>query len=575
MDLEKEMHVVIKLPFRRPSDFVEPPPVVWTEDMEHQLWKHINQKHTDWNYIAEQFGIPTPYLVRHAAFMYETQLRGIQQQLRLSEAGKPTTISSSPPPVVSTSTSSSATYRSSGPSSQRQVRPVSSSSTSSQTYQQQRNLTVSKNAQDHHNEDTAFLLTTLTATRSGNTPSNDTTRGSTISQPSVHTSPISRHGDNRHLMATHIPIAPSSSNMDIEIPAMATAPPYQYQHLTHDDSMMLSAISNVSPRNKSNHNNNIVDNDSTEFASLTPRDVDSIGPGQQIQNYRNQPPDDIKTCLSHDTGTQQNVDLRMEGVGIPYYNTRDRDENHGEEGYDDSANFFDANGYARTSGGLENDYSHSDFDDDGGFSKHFENMKLDLGEPAFLPSRRVEGSQLLSSLRASFSRSGGSMLSKAPSTTVPSSSSSISPTQQLNSSNPISPPRPPYSLEENQHQQPSSSMVHSADKQVPNHPNYEHSFSPMHEGDEPAIKTTTTNNDTNHNSSGSKTKMVFGPSLSRATLTQPSSETNKDTSSALSSVGSSFSDLSDYSVTQSAMEDAILSKLNNGSKMSSMAFSKT
>jgi hypothetical protein len=68
MGLEKEvMHVVIKLPFKRPADFIEPPPVsdrrnpscvpsklisvcfqvVWTDEMEQQLWKYMNQKHTD------------------------------------------------------------------------------------------------------------------------------------------------------------------------------------------------------------------------------------------------------------------------------------------------------------------------------------------------------------------------------------------------------------------------------------------------------------------------------------------------------------------------------------------------
>lgn len=34
------------------------------------------------NGIAEQLGIPTPYVVRHAAFLYQTQLKGIHQQLR-------------------------------------------------------------------------------------------------------------------------------------------------------------------------------------------------------------------------------------------------------------------------------------------------------------------------------------------------------------------------------------------------------------------------------------------------------------------------------------------------------------
>jgi len=56
--------------------------------MEHRLWQYTSQKNTDWNLIARQLNVPTPYLIRHAAFLYETQLRGIQQQLRMGEMGK-------------------------------------------------------------------------------------------------------------------------------------------------------------------------------------------------------------------------------------------------------------------------------------------------------------------------------------------------------------------------------------------------------------------------------------------------------------------------------------------------------
>lgn len=86
MNLEDKdtFHVVIRLPFKRPQGFVEPPAIVWTEEMEHKLWQYMSQKNTDWNVIAEQLGVPTSYVVRHAAFIYETQLRGIHQQLRLN-----------------------------------------------------------------------------------------------------------------------------------------------------------------------------------------------------------------------------------------------------------------------------------------------------------------------------------------------------------------------------------------------------------------------------------------------------------------------------------------------------------
>ncbi|CEG82687.1 hypothetical protein RMATCC62417_16725 [Rhizopus microsporus] len=102
MESDKDtFHVVIKLPFPRPNDFAEPPSIVWTEEMEHQLWKHMSQKSKDWNAIAEQLGIPTQYVVRHAAFIYETQLRGIQQQLRLNVGRtKSPVVNKSRPPSI-------------------------------------------------------------------------------------------------------------------------------------------------------------------------------------------------------------------------------------------------------------------------------------------------------------------------------------------------------------------------------------------------------------------------------------------------------------------------------------------
>lgn len=77
--------------------------------MEHRLWQYTSQKNTDCkaklslltdilaftanslksgNSIARQLQVPTQILIRHAAFLYETQLRGIQQQLRMGEMGK-------------------------------------------------------------------------------------------------------------------------------------------------------------------------------------------------------------------------------------------------------------------------------------------------------------------------------------------------------------------------------------------------------------------------------------------------------------------------------------------------------
>ncbi|KAI8339752.1 hypothetical protein BC941DRAFT_257375 [Chlamydoabsidia padenii] len=462
MGLEKEvMHVVIKLPFKRPVDFVEPPPVVWTDDMEHQLWKYMNQKHTDWNYIAEQLGVPTPYLVRHAAFMYETQLRGIQQQLRISEAGRPSTIASPPPPTVSTSTSSTTTHRSSRPSSQKQVRPVSSLSSSSRT--QQRNSSVWKDAQEH--QDGGGYAT-----------------GPRLNMNEIPTDPpptSAYHSTSEAPMIT--------SSMDVAATATATVPNHRYEHsISHDDSMMLSTISNISPRTTTTNSNP---------DPLSPHDSHSIYTATNSQQQQQH----SSTSPSSNNNTQQ--------VG---------------QGSDE----------------LES-ARYSDNDDDDGFSKHFERMKLkQLEEPAFLPSKRMEGSQLLNSLRAS-SHYGRSILSGTP----PSSSLS-NPTSSSSSSSP---------------RQNISSLLH---QQI-------HSNTSNEDQDEKS-------GDSMDDDRNGKARMVFGPNLSRvaSSAQQPMDDVNKETNSALNSVGSSFSDLSDYSVTQSALEDAFMSKLNNGSKMSSLAFSR-
>ncbi|KAI9315256.1 hypothetical protein BX666DRAFT_374067 [Dichotomocladium elegans] len=103
MTLEKDtLHVVIRLPFKRPQGFVGPPPILWTDEMEQRLRQYMSQKHKDWNYIAEQLGVPSSYLVRHAAFIYETQLREIQQRLRLSDTNKSSPVSHRK--IVSTTT---------------------------------------------------------------------------------------------------------------------------------------------------------------------------------------------------------------------------------------------------------------------------------------------------------------------------------------------------------------------------------------------------------------------------------------------------------------------------------------
>ncbi|CAI2177668.1 18883_t:CDS:2 [Funneliformis geosporum] len=89
MSLEQQpLHVVIRIPYKRPHGFVEPPSVVWTEEMEQKLWEILTQnkrQSIDWYAASRLLNVPVPYLLRHASFLYETQLRGVQKQLRRGE----------------------------------------------------------------------------------------------------------------------------------------------------------------------------------------------------------------------------------------------------------------------------------------------------------------------------------------------------------------------------------------------------------------------------------------------------------------------------------------------------------
>ncbi|RHZ64621.1 hypothetical protein Glove_321g33 [Diversispora epigaea] len=89
MTSEVPLHVVIRIPYKRPAGFVDPPSVIWTEEMEQKLWEILTsnkRSNIDWNAASRLLNVPVPYLLRYAAFLYETQLRGVQMQLRLGEA---------------------------------------------------------------------------------------------------------------------------------------------------------------------------------------------------------------------------------------------------------------------------------------------------------------------------------------------------------------------------------------------------------------------------------------------------------------------------------------------------------
>ncbi|CAG8537920.1 21630_t:CDS:2 [Cetraspora pellucida] len=93
MSSEQPLHVVIRIPYKRPPGFVEPP-----AEMEQRLWEiltHNKDQNIDWNSASRLLNVPVPYLLRHAAFLYENQLRGVKMQLRRDEAMSSSNISGS------------------------------------------------------------------------------------------------------------------------------------------------------------------------------------------------------------------------------------------------------------------------------------------------------------------------------------------------------------------------------------------------------------------------------------------------------------------------------------------------
>ncbi|KAJ1968783.1 hypothetical protein H4R35_006331 [Dimargaris xerosporica] len=85
---QRPMHVVIKVPWKRPSNFAEPIKVVWTKPMETALWYHLTQqsRHTlDWEAISRQLGVPVPELMRYSTFLYERQIQLLKHQLSQQE----------------------------------------------------------------------------------------------------------------------------------------------------------------------------------------------------------------------------------------------------------------------------------------------------------------------------------------------------------------------------------------------------------------------------------------------------------------------------------------------------------
>ncbi|KAF9437021.1 hypothetical protein BGZ76_002222 [Entomortierella beljakovae] len=96
---EEPIHVIIRLPYARPEGYVNTQPVQWTEAMEKTLWNIIGQTKPsliDWNAISRQLGnIPVPFLIKHATSLFENQLQdlhriGEQQDQSIQGTGRGT-----------------------------------------------------------------------------------------------------------------------------------------------------------------------------------------------------------------------------------------------------------------------------------------------------------------------------------------------------------------------------------------------------------------------------------------------------------------------------------------------------
>ncbi|KAL1919683.1 uncharacterized protein VTP21DRAFT_1614 [Calcarisporiella thermophila] len=84
---EFSTHVVIRLPFARPPGFENMTIINWTEEHAQQLWHILSQQkmqNIDWQHISRLLNVPSPFLMRYAAFLYENQLRGLQHRLHSS-----------------------------------------------------------------------------------------------------------------------------------------------------------------------------------------------------------------------------------------------------------------------------------------------------------------------------------------------------------------------------------------------------------------------------------------------------------------------------------------------------------
>ncbi|KAI1791046.1 hypothetical protein LXA43DRAFT_1013178 [Ganoderma leucocontextum] len=79
------VRVIVRLPYNRPEDApADPPRIEWNADKEHILWEVIAKSraiegaNTDWKGLAQHLQVPLPYLIYRAQVRYEEDLRGLQ-----------------------------------------------------------------------------------------------------------------------------------------------------------------------------------------------------------------------------------------------------------------------------------------------------------------------------------------------------------------------------------------------------------------------------------------------------------------------------------------------------------------
>ncbi|KAG9771222.1 hypothetical protein KCU88_g6395, partial [Aureobasidium melanogenum] len=97
--VENHFTVFIRLPFNR-GDFVDPPPVAWSATKERALWDILSRQakgnEIDWRSLSEKFEVTQPFLLQQAAWLYERQLSQVRAQMRRVGARQSATPSPAP-----------------------------------------------------------------------------------------------------------------------------------------------------------------------------------------------------------------------------------------------------------------------------------------------------------------------------------------------------------------------------------------------------------------------------------------------------------------------------------------------